>query len=122
MSAPSAGTLADMAWQALAGGDPAGAQSFARAAVAAAHGRSRKERQQAQIVQLAVTGHRTRASGLIAEHLAEFPGDELIQRIKARISTALAAAIGPDPKIARRLCLPRGHLPDYELLFTRTRE
>jgi predicted aconitase with swiveling domain len=44
------------------------------------------ERQLVQIVQLAVDGDTDRASGLIAEHLAEFPGDQLIGRIQAWMS------------------------------------
>jgi len=35
------------------------------------------------VVHLAVTGDLDRASGLAAEHLAEFPGDELIRRVQA---------------------------------------
>ncbi len=52
----------------------------------AARGRPRRERQLAQIVQLAVAGDTGRAGGLTAEHLAEFPNDELIGRIQAWLS------------------------------------
>jgi hypothetical protein len=45
--------------------------------------RPRKERQQVQVVALAVTGDLDRASGLAAEHLAGFPGDELIRQVQA---------------------------------------
>ena len=81
-----AAKLAAMAWQAWAGGDAAAAQSLARAANVAARGRPRRERQLAQIVQLAVDGATDRASGLSAEHLAEFPGDQLISRLQAWMS------------------------------------
>jgi hypothetical protein len=46
-------------------------------------GMTRKERQQIQIVGLAVAGDTDRATALIAEHLAEFPGDELIGFVQA---------------------------------------
>jgi hypothetical protein len=82
---PAAG-LAGMAWQAWARGDAAAAQPLARAATAAARGRPRRERQLAQIVQLAVDGDTGRASGLTAEHLAEFPDDQLIGRVQAWMS------------------------------------
>jgi hypothetical protein len=82
-----AATLAGKAWQAWTGGDAVAAQSLARAATAAARGRPRSERQLAQIVQLAVDGHTGRASGLTAEHLAEFPDDQLIGRIQAWMSS-----------------------------------
>jgi hypothetical protein len=81
-----AAKLAGMAWQAWAGGDAAAAQPLARAANVAARGRPRRERQLAQIVQLAVEGDTARASGLTAEHLAEFPGDQLIGRVQAWMS------------------------------------
>lgn len=90
-----AAKLAGMAWQAWVRGDAAAAQPLARAANAAARGRPRKERQQVQIVQLAVAGDTDRASGLIAEHLAEFPGDQLIGRIQTWMN-------GPSAAIADR--------------------
>jgi hypothetical protein len=78
-------TLAGLAWQAWAGGDATAAQRLARAADAAVAGRPRRERQQVQIVQLVVAGDTVRASGLIADHLAEFPADQLIGRIRGRV-------------------------------------
>jgi hypothetical protein len=81
-----AARLAGTAWQAWTGGDAAAARSLARAATAAARGRPRRERQLAQIVQLAVDGDTGRASGLTAEHLAEFPDDQLIGRVQAWMS------------------------------------
>ena len=74
--------LAAQAWQAWTQGQVASAQAFAQAAKVAVRHRPRKERQQVQIVVLAVIGDLDRASGLAAEHLAEFPGDELIQRVQ----------------------------------------
>lgn len=78
-----AAKLAGMAWQEWAGGDAAAAQPLARAANVAARGRPRRERQLVQIVQLAIDGDTARASGLIAEHLTEFPGDQMIGHIRA---------------------------------------
>jgi hypothetical protein len=82
----SATKLAGLAWQAWARGDPASAQRLARAANVAARGRPRRERQLAEIIRTAVDGNTDRASGLIAEHLAEFPGDQLISRVQAWMS------------------------------------
>ena len=81
-----AARLAGLAWQAWTGGDRATAQGLVREADVAAWRRPRRERQQVQIVQLAVAGDMSRASGLIAEHLAEFPGDQLISRVSAWVS------------------------------------
>jgi hypothetical protein len=44
---------------------------------------TRRERQQAQIVRLAAAGDTDRATALIAEHLTEFPADELISSVQA---------------------------------------
>jgi hypothetical protein len=76
-------TLAARAWQAWTQGQVASAQTFAQAAKVAVRQRPRKERQQVQAVALAVIGDLDRASGLASEHLAEFPGDELIQQVRA---------------------------------------
>ena len=75
-----AARLARKAWQARIAGDTAAAQPPAHAASVAARARPRRER---RIVQIAVDGDTDRASGLIAEHLAEFPGDHLIRRVQA---------------------------------------
>jgi hypothetical protein len=87
-----AAKLAGMGWQAWAGGDAAAAQPLAHAATVAARGQPRRERQLAQIVQLAVDGDTGRASGLTAEHLAEFPDDRLISRVQAWLSGRRNAA------------------------------
>jgi hypothetical protein len=76
-------TLASRAWEAWRQGHVTQARSLARAASAAARQLPRRQRQQIQIVRLAVDGDWDRASGLAAEHLAEFPGDQLIRRLLA---------------------------------------
>lgn len=78
-----AAELVGMAWQAWAGGNAAAAQPLAHAAGVAARGRTCRERQLVQIVQLTINGDTGRASGLAAEHLAEFPDDDLIGRVQA---------------------------------------
>jgi hypothetical protein len=80
---PSAVALAAQAWQAWTQGHVASAQTFAQAAMVAVRQRPRKERQQVQVVALAVVGDLDRASGLASEHLAEFPGDELVDQVRA---------------------------------------
>ena len=77
---------AALAWQAWAAGDAGAARPLACAATMAARGRPRREQQLAQIVQLTVDGETGRASGLTAEHLAEFPDDQLIGRVQAWMS------------------------------------
>jgi hypothetical protein len=81
-----AAALAWRAWRAWAGGDVPGALVLARAAAAAARRQPRRERQQVQIVQLVLAGDTARATGLIAEHMAEFPADGLIGEVRAVIS------------------------------------
>jgi hypothetical protein len=79
-------TVAVRAWDAWRQGRVTQARSLARAASAAARQRPRRQRQQIQIVQLAVDGEWDRATGLAAEHLAEFPNDQLIRRLLATAS------------------------------------
>jgi len=79
----SAMSLATRAWQAWILGETNRARILASAAYDAAQRRPRRERQQVQIVRLAISGDTERASGLAAEHLAEFAGDDLIHRIRA---------------------------------------
>ncbi len=78
--------LTARAWQAWTLGETTQARILARAACDAAQRRPRRERQQVQILQLAISGDTGRASGLAAEHLAEFAGDDLIHRIRAWIT------------------------------------
>ena len=82
----SAASLVARAWQAWTLGETTQARILASAASDAAQRRPRRERQQVQIVCLAISGDRERASGLAAEHLAEFAGDDLIHRIRAWIT------------------------------------
>jgi hypothetical protein len=79
-------SLAATAWQAWTLGETTRARILASAASDAAQQRPRRERQQVQIVRLAIGGDWERASGLAAEHLAEFAGDDLIHRIRAWIT------------------------------------
>jgi hypothetical protein len=83
--------MAAQAWDAWLQGHVTQARSLARAASAAARQRPRTQRQQIQIVQPAVDGSWDRASGLAAEHLAEFPSDQLIRRL---LATAAAQRSG----------------------------
>jgi hypothetical protein len=82
----SATSLAARAWQAWTLGETTQARILASAAADAAQRRPRRERQQVQVVELAISGDTERASGLAAEHLAEFTGDDLIHRIRAWIT------------------------------------
>jgi hypothetical protein len=79
-------SLAARAWQAWTLGETTQARILASAASDAAQQRPRRERQQVQILRLAISGDNERASGLAAEHLAEFAGDDLIHRIRAWIT------------------------------------
>ncbi len=79
----SAVTLATQAWQAWTQGQATAAQELARAAQETVQQRPRKERQQVQVVALAISGDLDRASGLASEHLAEYPSDELIHQVQA---------------------------------------
>jgi hypothetical protein len=83
--------LAARAWAAWLRGDAARARALAHAAPAPAHRQPRRQRQQAQIVRLAVGGDWDRATGLAAEHLAEFPRDQLIRLLLATASARRAA-------------------------------
>lgn len=56
----------------------------------------RRQRQQVQIVRLAIAGDTERATALIAEHLAEFPDDELIGSLKDVLLTLLADPPGQE--------------------------
>ena len=78
----SAVTLAAQAWRTWTQGQMAAAQTLLRAAQIAVQDRPRKERQQIQVVALAVIGDLDRASGLASEHLAEFPDDGLVHQVQ----------------------------------------
>jgi hypothetical protein len=82
--------LAVLAWGAYSRNLRADAARLASRASVAVQSRSRRERQAVEVVCIAVGGDPVRAYGLAAEHLAEFPDDELIRRIKDAIG-----ALGP---------------------------
>lgn len=86
--------LAAQASEAWRQGRAAQARFLACAAAAAGWRRPRRQRQQIQIIQLAIDGEWDRASGLAAEHLAEFPGDQLIRRLLATAPAVAAASRG----------------------------
>jgi hypothetical protein len=77
----SAQALAVKAWDAWLGGHDDTATGLAHAAWAAVEHHPRRERQQVQVVRLAVCGDPDRGRALAAEHLAEFPEDELVRAV-----------------------------------------
>jgi hypothetical protein len=82
--ATSAPQLAALAWAAHRRGQTAEAACLASRASSAAAGLSRERRQQVEVVCLAVAGDSQRACDLAAEHLAEFPDDELVRAVHER--------------------------------------
>jgi hypothetical protein len=62
------------------------ARRIVAAASAAAQLRPRQERQAVEIVALAIGGDLDRAGGLAAEHVAEFPNDDLARAVHAALS------------------------------------
>ena len=70
------------AWDAWTRGDATTAARLISAVWETAQHRARSERQQIQVVRLAVSGAWERAGGLAAEHLSEFPGDQLVQTVQ----------------------------------------
>ncbi|MFZ0187098.1 MAG: hypothetical protein WAL72_09160 [Streptosporangiaceae bacterium] len=79
---PQQASLAARAWQAFTAGDPSKARHLAATATTAARTGTRHDRQRTQIVELAVTGEADRAAGLAAEHLTDYPGDQLIKAVR----------------------------------------
>jgi hypothetical protein len=78
----SAHELAALAWEAWVRNQVGEAASLvSRASTAAATG-TRRVRQEVEIVCLAIAGDRARAHDLASEHLAEFPDDTLVIRVK----------------------------------------
>jgi hypothetical protein len=71
-----------MAWAAHRRGQHAEAACLASRASSAAAGLSRERRQQVEVVCLAVAGDTQRARDLASEHLAEYPDDELVQKVQ----------------------------------------
>jgi hypothetical protein len=80
--APEPETLAALAWDAAIRGQTAEAATLASRAASAAAARGRRARQQVDVVCVAVAGDAARAHGLAAEHLAEFPDDQLVRRVQ----------------------------------------
>jgi hypothetical protein len=78
------GELAALAWDAYLRGQLADAAMLASRASGAAARAPREIRQRADVVCLVVAGEWERASGLAAEHLAEYPHDDLVRRVQIR--------------------------------------
>ena len=78
---PSETSVAE-AWEKFMAGDTAAASNLLSAATVTTQLLARCERQRLQIVRLAFAGGWDRAGGLASEHLAEFPGDELIGAVR----------------------------------------
>jgi hypothetical protein len=78
--------LALLAWEAFVRNHRADAARLASRASVAAQSRPRRERRAVEVVCIAVGGEPERAAGLAAEHLAEFPDDGLVRRIKEAIA------------------------------------
>ncbi len=74
--------LATLAWAAHRRGQAAEAACLASRASSAAASLPRERRQQVEVVCLAISGECERAFDLAAEHLTEFPGDELVREVK----------------------------------------
>jgi hypothetical protein len=77
----SAHQLAVLAWDAFTRDQVVDAVSLASRASGAAVACPRRERQEVEVVCLAIAGEWARASGLASEHLGEFPDDDLVTRI-----------------------------------------
>lgn len=78
----SAHELAVLAWEAFTHNHVADAASLASRASRSAASSPRHDRQEVEVVCLAITGASERAYGLASEHLDEFPDDDLVRRVK----------------------------------------
>ena len=78
----SAHELAVLAWEAYTRNQVADAARLASRASGAAVSRPRRDRQEVEVVCLAIAGESARAYGLASDHLGEFPHDDLVRRIK----------------------------------------
>ncbi|HEX5588257.1 MAG TPA: hypothetical protein VFZ17_13175 [Acidimicrobiia bacterium] len=78
----SAHDLADLAWAAYLRNQVADAAKLASRASGAAVSCSRRDRQEVEVVCLAIAGEAARAYGLASVHLGEFPHDDLVRRVK----------------------------------------
>ena len=78
----SAHELAVLAWEAYTRNQVADAARLASRASGAAASCPRRDRQEVEVVCLAIAGESARAYGLASDHLGEFPHDDLIKRVK----------------------------------------
>ena len=78
----SAHELAVLAWEAYTRKNIADAERLASRASGAASSCPRRDRQEVEVVCLAVAGESARAYGLASDHLGEFPHDDLVRRVK----------------------------------------
>ena len=78
----SAHELAVLAWEAYTRNQVADAARLASRASSAAVSGPRRDRQEVEVVCLAVAGQTARAYGLASDHLGEFPNDDLVRRVQ----------------------------------------
>ena len=78
----SAHELAVLAWEAWGRNHVGEAASLASRGSSAAAAGTRRERQEVEVVCVAIAGDRARARDLASEHLAEFPADDLVRRVQ----------------------------------------
>lgn len=78
----SAHELAVLAWEAYTRNQVTDAATLASRASGAAVSAPRRDRQEVEVVCLAISGESTRAYGLASDHLGEFPHDDLVRRVK----------------------------------------
>ena len=78
----SAHELAVLAWDAYTRNQVADAARLASRASGAAASCPRRVRQEVEVMCLAVAGETARAYDLATDHLAEFPHDDLVRRVK----------------------------------------
>jgi hypothetical protein len=74
--------LASLAWDAFIRGQTTEAARLASSASSAAATAPRRSRQQVEVVCVAIAGDPARAVDLAAEHLAEFPDDALVGKVR----------------------------------------
>jgi hypothetical protein len=74
--------LSVLAWDAWTRGERADAERLTAAAGLVVASATRRERQQAEVVRLAIAGHTALAHDLASEHLSEFPHDALVREVR----------------------------------------
>ena len=82
----SAHDLAALAWEAYTRNHLRDAARLASRASGAAVSCPRRDRQEVEVVCLAIAGESERASGLASVHLGEFPDDDLVRRVKEALA------------------------------------